>query len=229
MKKCASLIALACAIASPAFAEPGGVSSVSGPTVHDGDTKVELRTAAYDGGALDGAWAHRAQIGHSFTDWYQATLIARASQADGDDPEVRSIGIENRVDFAGTRAWPVHFGAQVEYKFGLNGADDEVELKLLAEHTSGPLTARFNLITERATSDGADWENGYAARFMWRTSETISLGLEAYGEIDTDAHAVGPRATFRVGEGATLGLGYLVGLDEAGADGQFRLGVEWSP
>jgi hypothetical protein len=228
MKRTASIVALACAFAGVAHAEPGGVSGVSGPTVRDGETKIEARTAAYDGGALDGAWAHRAQIGHSFTDWYQATLIARASQPDGDDAEVRSIGFENRFDFTGTRDWPIHFGAQAEYKWGLNGADDALELKLLAEHVSGPFSARFNLITERAMSDGADWENEYAARFMWRTSETIALGLEAFGEIDAEAHAVGPRATFRIGE-ATLGLGYLVGIDEAGADSQFRLGVEWSP
>jgi hypothetical protein len=228
VKQTTSVLALACAFAGVAHAEPGGVSGVSGPTVRDGETKIEARTAAFDGGALDGAWAHRAQIGHSFTDWWQTTLIARASQPEGDDAEVRSIGLENRIDFTGTREWPVHFGAQVEYKFGVNGAEDEVELKLLAEHQAGPFTTRVNLITERAMSDGADWENAYAARFMWRANETISLGLEAYGEIDADAHAVGPRATFRIGE-ATLGLGYLVGTNEAQADGQFRLGIEWSP
>lgn len=228
MRQAASVLALAWVFAGVAHAEPGGVSSVSGPTVRDGETKIEARTAAYGGGALDGAWAHRAQIGHSFTDWYQATLIARASQPDGDDAEVRSIGFENRIDFTGTRDWPIHFGAQAEYKFGLNDADDEVEFKLLAEHVSGPFSARLNLITERAMSDGAGWENGYAARLMWRTSDTVALGLEAFGEIDAEAHAIGPRATFRIGE-ATVGLGYLVGIDEAGADQQFRLGIEWSP
>lgn len=228
MKTTASILALACAFAGVAHAEPGGVSGVSGPTVRDGETKIEARTAAYDGGALGGDWAHRAQIGHSFTDWYQATLIARASQPDGDDAEVRSIGLENRIDFTGTRDWPIHFGAQAEYKWGLNDADDAVELKLLAEHVSGPFSARLNLITERAMSDGADWENEYAARLMWRANETVALGLEAFGEIDADAHAAGPRATFRIGE-ATLALGYLVGMDEAAADRQFRLGLEWSP
>jgi hypothetical protein len=228
MKKTAPIVALACAFAASAHAEPGGVSSVSGPTVRDGETRFEARTAAFGGGALDGAWAHRAQAGHSFTDWLQTTLNLRASQPDEDPAELRSIGLENRVDFTGTRDWPVHFGAQGEYKFGVNGAEEEVELKLLAEHQSGPFSARLNLIVERAMNDGADWEFGYAARLMWRTSEDISLGLEAFGEIDAEAHAVGPRATFRVGE-ATLGLGYLAGLDEAQADGQFRLGIEWTP
>jgi hypothetical protein len=228
MKKTAPVIALACAFAANAYAEPGGISGVSGPTVREGDTRIEARTAAFEGGTLDGAWAHRAQVGHSFTDWWRTTLIARASQPDGEDAEVRSIGLENRFDFTGTRDWPVHFGAQAEYKFGVNGADDEGELKLLAEHASGPFSARLNLITERAMNDGADWENSYAARFMWSTGDSIALGLEAYGEIDADAHAIGPRATLRIGD-TTLALGYLVGMDEAQADSQIRLGVEWSP
>jgi hypothetical protein len=222
----ASIVALACAFAGSAYAEPGGVSSVSGPTVRDGETRIEARTVAYDGGALDGAWAHRAQVGHAFTDWYQATLIARASQPDGDDPELRSIGLENRIDFTGTRDWPVHFGAQAEYKWGVNGTDDEVELKLLLEHQSGPFSARLNLITSRDMTDDADWEQAYAARLWWRTNDAVSLGVEAYGELDADAQAAGPRATFGVGQ-VTLGLSYLVGLDEAQADNQFRLTLEW--
>jgi hypothetical protein len=156
-----------------------------------------------------------------------ATLIARASQPDGDDPELRSIGLENRIDFTGTRDWPVHFGAQAEYKWGVIGADDEVELKLLLEHQSGPFSARLNLITSRDMTDDADWEQAYAARLWWRTNDAVSLGVEAYGELDADAHAAGPRATFGVGQ-ATLGLSYLVGLDEAQADNQFRLTLEWA-
>ncbi len=222
------VLAVAGAVVGSAHAEPGGVSGVSGATVRDGQTGVEVRTAAFDGGGLDGAWVHRAHVGHGFTDWWQATLIARASQPDGDDAELRSIGLENRFDIVATRHWPVHFGVQAEYRFGLNGADDSVEFKLLAERTSGPFSARLNLITERAIGADVEWESGYAARFMWRAGDTVALGLEAFGEIDADAHAIGPRATLDIGE-ATLGLGYLVGVEDAEADQQFRLGVEWSP
>ncbi len=228
MKKAVPMAALASAFAVSAHAEPGGVSGVSGPTVREGDTRIEARTAAFAGGGLDGAWSHRAQIGHAFTGWWRTTLIARASQPDGDDAELRTIGIENRIDFVATRQWPVHFGAQAEYKIGLNGADDEIEFKLLAEHQSGPLSARLNLIAERRMHDRADWENGYAARLMWRAGDTVALGLEAFGEIYADAHAIGPRATVQFGE-ATLAMGYLVGIDEAEADRQIRVGIEWSP
>lgn len=227
MKRTVSIAALAWAAAAGAHAEPGGVSGVSGPTVHEGETSIEARTVLYGGGALDEDWGHRAQIEHAFTDFWQTALIARASQPDGEDAELRSIGFENRFDFTATRDWPVHFGAQAEYKWGLNGADDAVELKLLAEHVSGPFSARLNLVTERAMSDGADWEHEYAARFMWRANEAFAFGFEAFGEIDADAHAAGPRATFEIGH-ATLALGYLAGFDEAEADSQMRLGIEWT-
>jgi hypothetical protein len=221
-------VALVCAFATPAFAEPGGVSSVSGPTVHEGRTTLEARTAAYDGGALDGAWAHRVQASHGVTEWYQGALILRASQPDGESAELRSVAIENRIDLIPTREWPVHFALQGEYKFGLRGADDEVEFKLLAEHETGPFTARLNLVADRALEDDAEWEHGYGVQAMWDASDSIALGFEAYGELDADAHAIGPRASFKFGD-ASLAVTYLTGLDEAQADGQFRVTLGWTP
>jgi hypothetical protein len=195
--------------------------------VREGDTRIEARTAVFDGGALDGDWAHRAQVSHGFTSWWQATLIARASQPDGESAELRSIGLENRVDFIATRDWPVHFGAQAEYKFGVDDAEDEVEFKLLAERERGAFGARLNLIAERPVDDD-DWTYEYAARVSWRASDVISFGAEAFGEPEADAHYVGPRGAFELGD-VTLSLGYLAGLADAQADGQFRLSFELAP
>lgn len=220
--------ALCFAFAASAQAEPGGVSGVSGPGVDDGDIRFELRTAAYQGDALDGAWAHRAQAGYGVTDWWQTTLNLRASQPDGASAELTSIGLENRIEFQATRAWPVHLGAQAEYKFGLHGAEDELELKLLAERAAGDFNVRLNLIAARELGDGAEWESAYAARLGWRASDALSLGLEAYGEFDAAAHAAGPRAAFRLGQ-ATLAVSYLLGFDEARADSQVRVGLEFAP
>lgn len=96
------LLASACAVASAAHAEPGAVSSVSGASVTEGETKIEFRTAAFDGGALDDSWNHRVQIGHGFTDWWRGAVILRASQPDGESAELRSIGLENVVEFTAT-------------------------------------------------------------------------------------------------------------------------------
>lgn len=217
-----------CALAGVAHAEPGGVSSVSGANVTEGETRFEFRTATYSGGALDESWNHRAQVGHGFTDWWRSTLILRASQPADESAELTSVGIENAFEFTGTADWPMQLAGQFEYKFGLHGRDDEVELKLIAERTLGDFNLRFNLIGVHTLSDGAEWQPGYSARGMWRTSDTFSIGAEAFGETEAEAHYVGPRAALRVGD-ATIALGYLAGYDDARADGQIRLGLEWTP
>jgi hypothetical protein len=222
-------LALLClCAANAAHAEPGGVSGVSGPSFTEGETRFELRTAYFDGGALDDSWNHRAIVSHGVTDWWRPALNFRASQPAGESAELTSIAIENVFDFTATREWPVHFGLLAEYKFGVHGADDVIDLKLLGEAQSGALTARFNLIASAQIHDGADWAPAYAARGMWRASREVSLGLEAYGEPDVNAHYVGPRATLRLAD-ATLALGYLAGFDDARADGQVRLGLEFAP
>jgi hypothetical protein len=222
-----ALLMSACAIAGVAHAEPGGVSSVGGANVTEGETRFEFRTATFDGGDLDGNWNHRAQVGHGFTDWWRGTLILRASQPDDESAEVTSVSIENLVEFTATHEWPVRLAGQFEYKFGVHGRDDEVEFKLIGEHSSGDFNARFNLIGVHTLNGDADWEPGYSARGMWRLSEQFSLGVEAFGETEVDAHYVGPRATLKLGN-ATIGFGYLAGYDDALADGQFRLGLEWA-
>lgn len=223
-------LALLCisAAAGTAYAEPGGVSGVSGPGITEGETRIEVRTAYFDGGAFDDSWNHRAIISHGVADWWRPALNFRASQPANESAELTSIAIENVIDFIATREWPVHFAVLSEYKFGIHGADDAVDIKLLGQAESGAFTGRFNLIASAQLDDGADWAPAYAARGTWRVSERFSLGLEAYGEPDVDAHYIGPRVTVRVGD-ATFALGYLAGFDEARANGQFRLGIEFTP
>lgn len=212
-----------------AHAEPGGVSGVSGPSITQGETRFEVRTAYFDGGALDDSWNHRAIASHAVTDWWRPAINFRGSAPAGDSAELTSIAFENVFDFTATRAWPVHFGLLAEYKFGMHDADDGIDIKLLGEAETGDFTGRFNLIASADLVDGeAEWEPAYALRGMWNASERFAIGLEAYGEPEVDAHYIGPRATMRVGR-ATLALGYLAGFDDARADGQFRLGLEYKP
>jgi hypothetical protein len=222
-----SLALSACAIAGVAHAEPGAVSGVSGAGVTEGETKIEFRTVAFEGEALDGAWNHRAQVGHGFTDWWRGTLILRASQPDDESAELTSIGFENVFEFTATQDWPMQLAGLFEYKHGLNDREDEVEFKLLAERSMGDFNLRINLNAARELSDDADWEPAYAARGMWRASEQFALGVEVFGEPEVNAHYIGPRATMRVGD-ATFALGYLAGYDDALADSQIRLGLEFT-
>ncbi len=227
-----NLFALTCAIAGAGavYAEPGGTSGVTSPVVTRGVSKIEFRTAAFNGDALHGAWAHRAQASYSFTDWWRPTLVFRASQPDGEDAELRSIGLENVFFYTPSREWPVQLGGQFEYKFGVNGASDEVEIKFLAERREGPLAMRLNLNGSRDVGDGSsdEWEHVYTARATWRVSEAWQLGVEGFGEPEAGAHYWGPRAGLTLGD-ASISLAYLAGFDAAQADGQFRLALEVTP
>lgn len=224
----AQLFALAAlAAAGSAHAEPGGTSNVYGPSVQRGETELEYRAAYFDGGGLGGAQRHRAEAGYSFTDWWRPALVIKAADAPGASTELSAVAIESVFDFTGSRSWPVHFGGYVEYSFGQNGRDDALELKLLAERQQGPLTLRLNLIAERPVGGASDeWEHAYAARAMWRTSERWAFGFEGFGEPEAQAHYWGPRASARFGD-SSIALGYLAGFDEAGADGQLRIALEF--
>lgn len=217
-----------CAFTGIAHAEPGGVSSVSGPSVSEGKLKLEVRTVAWDGGALDDRWQHRAQAGYGFTDFWNAAIILRATQPADENAELTSVAFENKFDITATRDWPAHLGVQFEYKIGIDNRDDEIEFKLLAEREIGDLTLRANLIGVRTLTDEADWESAYSARAMWSASDTLSFGAELFGEPEIDATYFGPRAEFSFGH-STLSVGYLAGFDDASADGQLRLALEFSP
>lgn len=225
--KIGAAVAALAAMTGAAHAEPGGTSTVYGPNVEQGESEFEYRGAVFEGGGLDGVSIHRLEAGYAFTDWWRPALVVQATDSSADDLELSTLAVENVFDFIWTRTWPVHFGGYLEYAFAQNGGDDAVELKLLAERRDGALLSRVNLIAERHVGDSAsdEWEYGYAARFSWRTSDHLSVGVEGFGEPEAHAHYWGPRVTFALGE-AGIGLSYLAGLDEAEADGQLRLSLE---
>lgn len=231
MSKTFGVFALACAVAGVAHAEPGGTSSVSGVSITEGQLKLEARTAVFNGGAIDGDWAHRVQAAYGVTDWWRTQLNVRAAQPDGENAELRNIGWENAVDFTATRDWPVRLGGQFEYRFGIDGVDDSVEFKLLAERRIENLSLRGNLIAGRAVGDdtSGEWSHSYATRAMYALNDTFQLGVEGFGELDTDAHAWGPRAGVTIGN-AALSAGYFVDFgDDADADNQLRVTLEFTP
>ncbi len=225
----ARLLALACALASadPAQAEPGGTSNVYGPSVRRDESELEYSTAYLDGSGRDDTQLHRTELGYALTDWWRPALAIKAVDGAGASTQLSAVAIENVLDFTATRSWPVHFGGYLEYSFGLNGRDDALELKLLAERRQGALIARLNLIAERPLGGASvAWEYAYAGRAMWRISERWAFGFEGFGEPEARSHYWGPRANLSFGD-ASVALAYLAGLDQAEADGQIRIAVEF--
>lgn len=219
--------------ATSAWAEPGGTSGAASPAVTKGDLAFELRATTFTGDARDGDWSYRASGAYSFASWWRTGLILRGSYAaNTGDEELTSLSLENKFDFTPSRQWWLHLGAQVEYQAGLNGTDDELVVKLLAEHREGPFAARLNLNVVGAPNvryaPSDESERAYSARFMWRANDRVDLGVEGFGEPDSGAAYWGPRVSVRVGD-ANLALGYIVGSGNARADSQFRFALELHP
>ncbi|MEZ5957255.1 MAG: hypothetical protein R3C27_08615 [Hyphomonadaceae bacterium] len=234
---CATAFLLPCA----AWAEPGLATEIYGPDVARGEGEVAVRGGVLDGGDADGEWQTKIEAGFAFTDFWRPSIVAEWEH-EGGDTEFTAVAIENVFDFAGTREWPVHFGAYVEYEVNAHDGPDGLELKLLMQRERGPLALTLNLIGEReiGQSSSDTWEFGYAAEGAFALNEDFAFGIQGFGDAGTDddlghfgdhAHYWGPFVQFElahIGDGEVeLQLGYLVGSGESEADGQFRFKLEY--
>ncbi|ANP47038.1 hypothetical protein [Candidatus Viadribacter manganicus] len=228
--------------APQANAEPGLAAEVESPIVVAGATELSLRGGELTGGEAAHDWQWRAEAGYAYVSWWRPG-VAATWQGDGGDNALSGLGFENIFDFIPSRRWPVHFGAYAEYERNMSEGPDHIELKLLMQRQRGPLDLRFNIVSERETGDHSDnrWEFGYAAQGSYRVSPTLRLGVQGFGDtgfddqlgdIDDYAHCWGPFAQVRLAsvreQALSLQLGYLASSGYADADGQFRLGLEWS-
>ncbi|MEQ1812209.1 MAG: hypothetical protein ABL889_19935 [Terricaulis sp.] len=223
------------------WAEPGLAAEVYGPAVHQGEGEIAVRGGVLDGGGADGEWQTKVEAAYAFTDFWRPAIVGEWEH-EGGETEFTAVAIENVFDFTGTRDWPVHFGAYVEYEVNTQDGPDGLELKLLMQRERGPLNLTLNLIGEREVGGGSSdtWEFGYAAEAGYAFNEDFTLGIQGFGDAGTDddlgqlgdhAHYWGPFAQFElahVGAGEVeLQLGYLVGTGDTEADGQFRFKVEY--
>jgi len=236
MKKVTICAALACALASPAYAAPGLGSEVYGAHVDKGEFELEAIYGALDGGEEDGEDVLKLEAAYAVTERLRLGLIGEFEKEVGGSREAEEIGIEAIYELGS--AGPIDFALYGEYGIGLNGHSDKIEGKLLMQHESGPWDLRFNLIAEKELEGGHKVELAYAASADVEAFGEVRLGVQAYGELGTfsnflprEEHFIGPVAKFEIeGLGPELEIeaGYLFALGEAKdeTDGQFRLMLE---
>lgn len=222
-----------------ARADPGAASEVYAPTVTRGSGEIELRGGSINGGAADGDWQIKAEANYGVTDWWRPAVVVEWENEAGNS-DLTAWAIENVFDFTATRDWPVHLGAYAEYEFAEDGPD-ELEMKLLLQRARGPIDLRLNLIAARLLGSAPDdaWEFGYAAEAFYALSDDFALGIQGFGDAGTDADFGladqasywGPFAQLELGHvggnEVELQAGYLIGSENAEADGVFRLKLEY--
>lgn len=235
--KYALLALVAGLIAVPAVASPGVGDPVYGATVEEGTTEVEVRHGQLTGGPADGENGLVFEAEHAFSDRFSLAALVETGRKPGQHRQVNALAIEGVYTLGKIRALNLDTALYLEYKHGLRGEDDAVEMKGLFEHHAGAFDGRLNLIGEKPLVSGAPIELGYAASADWAVSDDeFRLGVEAFGDLGTtqafggrQEHFIGPVAKFEVehlGPGELeIEAGWLkaVGAARDRTDGQARL------
>ena len=183
MKKSFALAAVAASLAAtPAAAAPGVGGKVYGARIEKGVTEVELRYGRLSGDAADGEDAAVLELSHAFTDNFLAGVLVETEREPHQSRKVEAYSIETighigRIDSLG-----LDVALYGEYEAVRHGAD-EIEAKLLLQHTKGPFDARLNLKFGKELEKGAPVELGYAASADWAAFGEFRLGAEAFGNL----------------------------------------------
>ncbi len=231
-------------LAGPAHADPRLDEKVYDPYVLNGMSELETRFSRVSGGSLDGAAATVVEAEYGVNDRLSLAAVGAVAHVPGEGTRLTGIGIEAVAYLGQIPRLGVDTGLYLEYRKGLNGADDGLEAKLLLAKTVGRFQGLANLILERplGVSKGEGFAAyGYAASATWRTVGHLRLGAEAFGDLGDD-HAflgrqgayVGPQIKWNGRPGRSpveieVDAGWLaaVGASRNEASSQIKLAVEF--
>lgn len=229
-------LALLCA-SGQAVGAPGVGDPVYGAWVQKGVTEFEARYGRLMGGAARREDGLVLEVEHAFTSRLSlAGLVETGRQPDRsrtvDALAIEAIYTTGRIDALG-----LDTAVYAEFKHGLRGEPDALELKGLFQHQAGKFDSRLNLIAEKPLQAGEPVELGYAASVGWAViGDELRFGLAAFGDLGTtkrfggrQEHYLGPETKFEVehvGPGEIeVELGYLraFGAARDRTDGQARV------
>ena len=199
-------ILLAGLLAAPAMASPGVGDPIYGATVEKGLTELELRYGRLTGGPADGEDGLVFEAEHAFSSRFSLAGLVETSRGPRHSREVEALAIEGVYALGKIKALDIDTALYAEFKHGLHGEPDAIELKALFEHRAGGFDARLNLIGEKPLRHGERTEFGYAASADWELfGDEVRLGLAAFGDLGTtrhfagrEEHFIGPEAKFEI-------------------------------
>jgi len=242
VKRITGLAAFLLAYPTAALAAPGLGEEVYGTHIEKGEIELEARYDRLAGGADNGEDVIKLEAGYGVSDRFKVAILSEFEKEPGNGRKAEEIGVEAiyRLGSAG----PIDFALYGEYAIGLNGNPDGIEGKLLMQHREGPWDMRLNLTAAKALGTGEPVEFSYAASADVAATESLRLGIEAFGDLGNGdklfpyaEHFVGPTAKLRIApgdhdddeEGFTIQAGYLfaVGKAREDTDGQLRLALEF--
>jgi hypothetical protein len=186
--------------------------------------------------------AHQLSVGYGVTDFWLPELELGLEQEKGDDLKAESIGIENTFQLLPTDSYFANLGLLFTYEASVRDNVHGLEFGPLVEMPLGPFTNTANLLFEQEF--GSDRESaspafGYAWQTLYGVTGGLSLGFEAFGEIEKFAndpprlsqqdHRIGPVTYYETELGPfelSIGAGFLFGLTDETPDNTFKFDVE---
>lgn len=221
------------ALPQAAHAAPGQGDDADSAIVEQGSVALGVAYHRLAGGPDDGQALLQTAATLGLSNRVRIGAQATFERIPGERLRASSIGIE--ALYALGRVGPVDIAIYGTYDLGIEGSDT-VEGRLIAQHTSGPIDLRFNLVGAREMATGQRVELAYALAADLAVSPRVQLGIHGFGEFGSQngllpngGHAMGPVASFALGGPARLRMGYLFTVGSARQDtsGQLRLGLEF--
>ncbi|RIL11483.1 MAG: hypothetical protein DCC75_02260 [Proteobacteria bacterium] len=223
-------------VANPASA----IDKIYSPIVEEGELELETRgTYSFDDDdSKDGAYKQLFGLGYGFTDRFAAEIYGEIENSPGEDLAFEAVMGEGRYQLFEQGEYWLDAGLYLEYEYGTESKEHEMEGKILLEKTTNTWINTANFILERQVfgSGGEDWEGDIRWHTLYRFSEELEPGIEIQsgfgalddaGAFDDQDHNIGPAL-----HGKLLGhVGYelagLFGVSDAAADFTLRWVLEW--
>lgn len=231
------------ATASPAYA----IDKLYTPHVDQGEWEVEyFGTASHDNDdTKDDAQKQQLSVGYGVTSFWKTELYSKFEKEPQDHLTFDAWEWENIFQFTKPGEYWIDSGASLAYEWTpQSNRADKIEARLLLSKDIGRTSHILNLIAEKEVGSGPKdrLEGGFIWSSRYLYSEAFQPGFEINSEVgelsrtgkfDDQEHYVGPviYGKLPLGDEADEGLGYragyLVGVSDAAADGQFVLQLEY--
>jgi len=237
----ATLVIVTIISTSPAVAN----DKIYSPHVEYGEFELEYRghVTKDNDKAKDNNQKHRVEIGYGFTEYWSTAIVGEWVKESGMNREYEATAWENIFQLTEQGEHWVDVGLYLEYEFSSEAnAADKIEAKLLLEKNSTQFSHTTNIIFEREI--GTNSNSATELEIFWRTKyrwkEALEPAIEIYsklgeignsGNFNSQNHSLGPvmLGKLRISDTSMLKyeLGYLFGISDAAAQGNWKWLIEW--
>lgn len=236
------LIFLLFLFALPHLAFAGTVSSVSGPTVTKGKTKVEARVGYSeddDGSSSDERLRTQVYVDHGFTDMFAARITADQDKRKGDNYEHDSLDFMGRFHVLNKDDYGFDLGARVQYT--MKDGDKKPDSVKLGLYEQIPYEDyQFRFVQRISHEVGEDSDGGLSAELRVQGTKKFGdyrLGLEGFHDFgklnelsgySDQEHEFGPVFKGKLPYDLSFETGYRAGISKAAPDHNFKLFISRS-